>query len=212
MAHPVAVSLRPAGMFHQSSDWWVLSSRKSSCQPSWSTPRTRTTACSTREQETVLGEAQADSTEADVEACLESWCTLRSLLTFVSAMCLSTLRAHRDVSATRPATAQTAVARYAVAVDTTYWNRHTVNAAIADFTGAATCFAKSVVSPSGWMCASRSQIFQRQLPLRTQDSRWRACPFARCSCSERLFCSMRNSPRESAPPFPSHQPGSVFSL
>lgn len=99
---------------------------------------------------------------------------------------LWTLRAHKDASATKPATTQTAAARFAADVDTISWNRHAVSAAIAGSTGVATCCVRSVASRSGLMCASRFQS-RSQLPLPTQDSRWRACPFAHSCCLSVCF-------------------------
>jgi len=216
MAHPGAVSLRPAGMCLQSSGSWVLYSRTSSCLPSLSTHRTGTMGFSTLGQETAPAGAQVDLTEAAVEPCPESWCSLRSLLISVSAMLPSTLRGHKDASVTKAAPAQTAAAHCAAAVDTTSSNRHAASAAIAGSTGVATCCVRSVVSQSGSMCASKVQFSQSQLPLLIQDSRWRACPFRPLLLFKHLFCSLCNSPRKSVYPpssfFLVHHLGSIFSL
>lgn len=94
-----------------------------------------------------------------VEACPESWCTLRSPQISVSATYPWTLQVRKDGYATKPAMAQTAAAPCAAAVDTISWKRLTASAATASSTGAATCYVRSAVSQSGSMCASRCQVF-----------------------------------------------------
>lgn len=175
MAHQGAASLRPVGMCLQSSGSWVLYWRKSSFQPSLSAPRIKITGFSTLEQEMA---SPGDPVAGAAAACPESWCTLRSLQTSVSAIRPSTLQAHKDAYATKPAIAQTAAAHCAAAVDITSWNRHAASAAIVGSTGAAMCCVRSVVSPSGSTCASRLKLSHSGLPLPIQDSRWRACLFA----------------------------------
>lgn len=108
-----------------------------------------------------------------VEACPESWCTLRSPQISVSATHPWTLRGRKDGYATKPATARTAAARCAAAADTTSWKRRTASAATAGSTGAAMCCARSAVSRSGSTCASSWQVL-----VGLCQSRWWACPVA----------------------------------
>lgn len=98
-------------------------------------------------------------TAGAVEACPESWCTLRSPQISVSPTYPWTPQVHKDGYATKPATAQTAAAHCAAAVDTTSWKRLTASAATAGSTGAATCCVRSAVSRSGSTCASSLQVF-----------------------------------------------------
>lgn len=120
MAHQGAASLKPAGMCLRSSGLLVLYSGKSSIRPFLSTPRTRTTVFSTLGQETGLEGAQEDSVEGAAEACPGSWSTLRNLQISVSVTRLWILQAHKDASATKPVTAQTAAAHSAADEDTTF--------------------------------------------------------------------------------------------